>query len=106
MIEPIDKLFKIAGITLTFDTFTLTGMPNFNVAILQAFNSEQYQAEIQEFFFLIPSQHAVNTTLLVDDIFTMQDNTYIYTFSVASPHVPDLTGISTFKADFVGKELL
>ena len=101
--EPITKLFSIAGINLVFENVTIKGVPRFDIVRLQALQSN-YEVEMEDISFDIATVDGIN--LIVDSQFTVVDQIYRYTFSLDKLPIPDFTGFSKLKVNFVSKELL
>jgi hypothetical protein len=103
MTEEISKCLSIAGITLTFDGFDILAIPGFESSMLYKGEATLYEVEKQWFAFQIATADVVENTIALDDQFTMEDTSYVYTFSVARLPIPDLTGFSKLHADFLSK---
>jgi hypothetical protein len=105
--ENIGKTLSIAGIDLEFSAgFTIKGIPGFSTSILYKGEPTLYIVEQQNFTFQISTLDAVNNSIVNDMLFTMQDNSYIYTFKLDRPPISDLTGWSKMQVNFISKSIL
>lgn len=104
MTEEISRCLAIAGVSLTFQNFEIQGIPGFETSMLYKGEPTMYEVEKQWFSFQIATADALENTIAIDDQFTMEDEAYIYTFSVTRTPIPDLTGWSKLHVDFLSKE--
>lgn len=106
MIEDIRTCLTIAGITLSFADFDILAIPGFETSMLYKGEATLYEVERQWFSFRIATLDTAENSINLDDQFTMEDDSFLYTFSVTRLPIPDLTGFSKLHADFLSKAIL
>ena len=106
MIEPITEALEICGTLLTFSQFEIYGIPGFQTQVLYKGESSIYEVERQEFAIQVATVDCYTYSLAVDMLFTIEDDTYRYYYSIDRPPISDLTGWSKLNVIFNSKELL
>lgn len=106
MVEPIAETLQTCGTLLTFGQFELYGIPGFQTQVLYKGESSVYEVERQEFAFQVSTQDCYDNNVAVDMVFTIEDTTYRYYFSIDRPPIPDLTGWSKLNVIFNSREAL
>ena len=105
MIEPIDKALTIAGVDLVFPTFTIRGLPGFNVSVLYKQEVSVYEVEKQNFVFQISSLAArINNILIDNEFYMIETNANVkFIFNLDKNPMSDLTGWSTLNCNLISK---
>lgn len=103
MSEDIATCLEIAGVTLSFASFDILGIPGFTTSMLYKGEPTMYEVEKQWIAFRIATADHVENEIKLDDYFTMEDTGYLYTFTVNRLPIPDFTGFSKLHADFLSK---
>lgn len=104
--EPITEILEKIGDDLKFNTFTIKGIPGFELVTLYKGETSLYEVEKQTFRFQIASTDVEVNTVADGDAFTLTDTTYHHNFVVDRTPLPDLTGWSVLYADQTGRSLV
>lgn len=104
-IEPIATALAHAGISLTFDSFDILGIPGFNTSILYKGEVSLYEVERQNFNFQISTVDAIENLVTIDSEFTIEDSGYLYRFKLDRPPTNDLTGWSKLNVNLISVSL-
>jgi hypothetical protein len=101
-IEPIEQMLDSIGDTLTFPTYTIKAFLGISISMLASDNSS-YITERRDFTAQAATQAVVTNSTADGDSFTMTDGLYVYSFTLTSDPVPDMSGFSKLTFNYVGK---
>ena len=102
--EDIDKVLNAIGSILTFTQGELLAIPGFQVQLFSALDSN-YEIEKPMFSFQAATKDCADLEVITDDVFSFEDEYYIYSFSVDRTPLPDLTGWSKISANYITREV-
>jgi len=102
----IQKVLQISGESLSFDNGTILSIPSFRVDRLYSQEITNYIVEQQEFNFHISTKDSLDLELKVDDICTLQNNSFIFTFKLDDKPIPYLDGWSRIPVNLISRETL
>lgn len=96
--EPLAKMFSIAGVDATFESFTVKVVPLFDTTVLYG-EPTTYAVERTDFMFHIQTSEVKAKELEEDMEFSITDGSYVYLMQIERI-VPDLTGVSQLNTIF------
>lgn len=102
--EPLDFLFSIENIILESDNWSIPCLPGFSITLFSDDDIER--TEKQEFNFRVKTKDILDNEIKINDSFSYSSGNYTYTFNISSVPIDDLTGLSTFRANYVSRETL
>ena len=105
-LEPIAEVLEKINVLLTFSTYTIYGLPGFELTILYKGEQSLYEVLKQEFEFRVASTDVVANTIITGDTFSIEDTAYKHTFKVGRTPTPDLTGWTVLHVDYISKAVL
>lgn len=100
----IQNTLNIAGKDLTFQGFSIKGIPGFELQTLYKGEESLYEVERQNFSFHISAADWAASQIDQDMTFTITDYAFVYTFNVDGIQ-PDLNGWAFMKASYRSKVL-
>ena len=107
-IEPKDFALELAGTTLDFDAagglpaFSIPSLPNFDTFNIETQGAGTI-AEEAYFSFMIKTADEVSYNILEGNYCSFTDLFYTYSFILIDNPQPDMTGWSTLKVNYLGK---
>lgn len=102
-VEDINTMLDAVGITLTFPTYTIKGIPGFEFTILYREASTIYEVKKQDFLFQVAAYAVSDNNIDIGNTFTITDTAYTYSFKVIQNPLPDLTGWMQLDVEYKGK---
>jgi hypothetical protein len=100
MTEDIQILMDTMGTEFTFSTTSMMGLVNY---LPETLYNGTYKVEKQDFRFIITTVDCLENSVSIGQIFSFEDQAYIYTFKVVNDPIHDLTGCTELICEYVSK---
>jgi hypothetical protein len=101
-VEPIQQVLSTVGSVLTFSNIQVLGIPGFNLSILTKNEISVYEVEKQNFIFALDILDCKVNNIKRDDVFTLTNFGYQYTFKLGLNPEHDLTGWAKLHCNLIG----
>lgn len=101
--EPLRETIDTLGIDLFFPTFEIKALPGYTTTMLYKGEASMYEVRKMIFSFMILSEDQHEFNIKENDVFTLEDSTFIHTFRCSNNPVPDMTGWSNLLATWENK---